>query len=147
MVKIMFVCHGNICRSPMAEFIFKDIINKNGDGDEFFVKSSATSCEELGNAVYPPAKRELGKHGISCEGKFAVRLKKEDYEKYDTFICMDQKNVRNTLLIFGSDTDGKVRMLLDRDVSDPWYSGDFETTYTDILTGCTNLYKKLKPLK
>ena len=147
MVKIMFVCHGNICRSPMAEFIFKDIVNKNGVGGEFLVKSSATSCEELGNPVYPPAKRELAKHGINCDGKFAVRLKKEDYENYDMFICMDQKNLRNALLIFGNDADGKVKMLLDRDVADPWYSGDFETTYTDILTGCTNLYKKLKPLK
>ncbi len=145
MVKIMFVCHGNICRSPMAEFVFKDILEKNGDSDKFLVKSSATSCEELGNPVYPPARRELAKHGISCDGKFAVRLKKEDYEKYDMFICMDQKNVRNTLLIFGSDTDSKVKMLLDRDVSDPWYSGDFETCYQDILKGCADLYKNKKP--
>ena len=145
MIKIMFVCHGNICRSPMAEFIFKDIVKKNGGGDEFLVKSSATSCEELGNPVYPPSRRELAKHGIGCDGKFAVRLKKEDYENYDMFICMDQNNIRNALLIFGNDTDGKVKMLLDRDVSDPWYTGDFETCYQDILRGCADLYKKLKP--
>ena len=145
MVKIMFVCHGNICRSPMAEFIFKDILNKNCDGDRFLVKSSATSCEELGNPVYPPARRELAKHGIVCDGKFAVRLKKEDYENYDRIICMDERNIKNTLLIFGSDPQNKVSKLLDRDVSDPWYSGDFETTYSDILNGCEQLYKKLKP--
>ncbi len=145
MIKIMFVCHGNICRSPMAEFIFKDIVNKNGSGDEFLVKSSATSCEELGNPVYPPARRELAKHGITSDGKFAVRLKKEDYENYDMFICMDERNIRNALLIFGSDPQSKVQKLLTHDVSDPWYSGDFQTTYSDILNGCEQLYKKLKP--
>ncbi len=152
MVKIMFVCHGNICRSPMAEFILKDMVKKKGIENEFFIASSATSTEEIrsgrGNPVYPPAKSELRKHGISCEGKTAVQLKKEDYGKYDLFICMDSMNFRNILRIFGDDKDEKVRKLMTYtsrggDVADPWYSGDFSTAYRDISDGCEGLLYEL----
>ena len=152
MIKIMFVCHGNICRSPMAEFIFKDLINKKGIADKFFVSSCATSTEEIrngvGNPVYPPAKRELAKHNISCEGKRAVQLKKSDYEAFDYLIAMDTNNVRNIMRIIGSDKDNKVTKLMNYtsrggDVADPWYSGDFETCYKDIYEGCTALLNYL----
>ncbi len=152
MIKIMFVCHGNICRSPMAEFILKDMVKKKGIENEFFISSSATSTEEIwggrGNPVYPPAKAELKKHGISCDGKEAVQLKKDDYEKYDMFLCMDSMNYRNILRIFGSDKDEKVRRLMTLtsrggDVADPWYTGDFRTTYDDIFEGCQALLKEL----
>ena len=152
MKRIMFVCHGNICRSPMAEFVFKKMINEKGIGDSFVVASSATSTEEIwgevGNPVYPAAKKELLKHGITCEGKRAVQLKKSDYDKYDLFIAMDSMNVRNIMRIFGSDKEGKVSRLLDltddkRDVADPWYTGRFDVTYSDIEKGCTALLKEL----
>lgn len=148
MIKIMFICHGNICRSPMAEFIFKDLINKKGIADKFFVSSCATSTEEIwngvGNPVYPPAKRELAKHNISCDGKRAVQLKKSDYENYDYLIAMDTNNIRNIMRIIGSDKDNKVTKLMSYtnrggDVADPWYSGDFETCYKDIYEGCYGL--------
>lgn len=150
--KIMFVCHGNICRSPMAEFVFKDLIAKKGVEDRFVVCSSATSTEEIwgevGNPVYPPAKRELAKHGISCEGKRAVQLKKSDYEKYDLFVGMDSANIRNMLYIFGQDSEGKIKKLLSycndtADVADPWYTGDFEKTYEDVLRGCKSLLNSI----
>ena len=152
MTKIMFVCHGNICRSPMAEFIFKRLINEKGVSDNFLVCSCATSTEEIwngiGNPVYPPAKRELAKHNISCEGKRAVQLKKSDYENYDYLIAMDTNNVRNIMRIIGSDKDEKVFKLMSftsrgGDVADPWYSGDFETCYNDIYEGCCCLLEKL----
>ena len=144
----MFVCHGNICRSPMAEFVFKDLINKKGLNDEFIVSSSATSTEEIwngvGNPVYPPAKAELAKHGISCDGKRAVQLKKGDYKNYDLFIGMDNMNIRNMHRILGGDSEGKIRKLMDYterggDVADPWYSGRFDVAYRDIYDGCTGL--------
>lgn len=152
MTKIMFVCHGNICRSPMAEFIFKDLTEKAGKGQLFSVSSSATSTEEIwgnvGNPVYPPAKAELLKHGISCGGKRAVQLKKSDYANYDLFVGMDSNNIRNIMRIFGSDPEGKVHKLLEfagekSDVADPWYSGRFDVAYSDILKGCTALINKL----
>ena len=152
MHKIMFVCHGNICRSPMAEFVLKDLVKKCGRENEFIISSSATSTEEIwqgvGNPVYPPAKRELLKHGITCDGKRAVQLKEEDYEKYDLFICMDSANVRNATRILNGDKRGKVKKLLsfageDRDVADPWFTNDFETTYSDIYAGCSSLLKAL----
>lgn len=152
MKRIMFVCHGNICRSPMAEFIFKKILAEKGLSEGFVVASSATSTEEIwgdvGNPVYPPAKKELLKHGISCEGKRAVQLKKSDYNKYDLFVAMDSMNVRNIMRIFGSDKDSKISKLLDHtdekgDVADPWYTGRFEVTYSDIERGCKALLKEL----
>ncbi|MGN1052258.1 MAG: low molecular weight protein-tyrosine-phosphatase [Candidatus Scatosoma sp.] len=148
-LKIMFVCHGNICRSPMAEFIFKDLVKKRGTAEEFEISSSATSTEEIrngiGNPVYPPAKAELAKHGLSCDGKRAVRLKTDDYDKYDLFIGMDGANIRDMLRIFGGDPDGKVHKLTDYtdrggDVADPWYSGRFDVAYRDISDGCTALF-------
>ena len=153
MIKILFICHGNICRSPMAEFIFKDMLACRGMSDNFYVASAATSTEEIwngiGNPVYPPAKRELAKHGISCEGKRAVQLQKADYDKYDYLIGMDSANIRNMLRIFGGDPDGKVARLLsyagsERDISDPWYTGEFGTTYNDVLEGCTAFLRYLQ---
>lgn len=152
MKKIMFVCHGNICRSPMAEFIFKKMLSEEKLTESFVVASSATSTEEIwgdrGNPVYPPAKKELFKHGITCDGKRAVQLKKSDYDKYDYFIAMDSMNVRNIMRIFGSDKEGKVSKLLDYtnekgDVADPWYTGKFDVTYSDIEKGCRALLKEL----
>ena len=148
MIRIMFVCHGNICRSPMAEFIMKKLVSDMGYIDKVYIASSATSTEEIGNSVYPPAKAELAKHGISCNGKTAVQLKKSDYEKYDYFIGMDTANIRNMNRIFGSDKDGKIYKLLTfsgrgNDGADPWYSGDFETTYRDIDEGCRGLIREL----
>ena len=153
MVKIMFVCHGNICRSPMAEFIFKDMIHKKGMSDRFLVASSATSTEEIwngvGNPVYPPARAELAKHGLSCDGKRAVQVRKSDYDKYDLFVCMDGNNVRNALRIFGDDTEGKIHKLMDYtacggDVADPWYSNRFDIAYNDIYEGCKALLSELE---
>lgn len=152
MKRIMFVCHGNICRSPMAEFIFKKMLSEEKLTESFVVASSATSTEEIwgdrGNPVYPPAKKELLKHGITCDGKRAVQLKKSDYDKYDYFIAMDSMNVRNIMRIFGSDKEGKVSKLLDHtnekgDVADPWYTGKFDVTYSDIEKGCRALLKEL----
>lgn len=148
MIKIMFVCHGNICRSPMAEFIFKDMLQKCGREKDFIVSSSATSSEEIwngtGNPVYQPASEELRKHGISCGGKRAVQLNKSDYDKYDMFICMDSRNIRNIMRIFGSDPENKVHKLLaDKDVSDPWYTNRFDIAYNDIFNGCRLLLENL----
>ena len=144
MIKVMFVCHGNICRSPMAEFIMKKMVSDADYADEFHIASSATSTEELGNPVYPPARSELAKHGIGCAGKTAVQLRKSDYEKYDYFIGMDTANIRNMNRIFGSDRDSKIYKLLTfagrgDDVSDPWYSRDFGRAYADIEEGCKGL--------
>ncbi len=145
MKRIMFVCHGNICRSPMAEFIFKKLLCDRGMSSEYFVSSSATSAEEIfngvGNPVYSPAVRELEKNGIFCGNKKAVQQKKKDYEKFDYFICMDCFNLRNAFRIFSSDPKGKLHKLMNftkkgRDVDDPWYSGDFETAYKHISEGC-----------
>ncbi len=148
MVKIMFVCHGNICRSPMAEFIMKKLVSDMGISSEFHIASSATSTEEIGNPVYPPARTELAGHGIGCNGKTAVQLKKSDYDKYDYFIGMDTANIRNMNRIFGSDKDGKIYKLLtfagrSDDVADPWYTRDFETTYRNIDEGCRGLIRHI----
>lgn len=152
MIKIMFVCHGNICRSPMAEFIFRDMVKKKGISEAFFIASSATSAEEIwngiGNPVYPPAKKELIKHGLSCDGKRAVQLLKSDYEKYDYFIGMDSINIRNMKRIFGDDPNNKISKLKDYtvrggDVADPWYSRRFDIAYRDIYDGCQGLLQNL----
>ncbi|MBR2371749.1 MAG: low molecular weight phosphotyrosine protein phosphatase [Clostridia bacterium] len=150
--KIMFVCHGNICRSPMAEFVFKDMVSKQGLQDLFEVCSSATSTEEIwgdvGNPVYPPAKRELAKHGITCDGKRAVQLKRDDGDKYDFFVGMDNANVRNMHKILGEKNSHKISRLMDYtsrggEVADPWYTGDFQVTYRDVYDGCVGLLDKL----
>ncbi len=152
MIKIMFVCHGNICRSPMAEFIFKDMIKKQKMSHLFEVASCATSTEEIwngiGNPVYPPAKEELALHGISADGKRAVQLKASDYDKYDLFVGMDSANIRNMHRILGGDPAGKIRKLMDYtdrggDVADPWYSDRFDIAYRDIYDGCNGLLKDI----
>ncbi|MDE6024830.1 MAG: low molecular weight phosphotyrosine protein phosphatase [Lachnospiraceae bacterium] len=148
MIKILFICHGNICRSPMAEFILKDMVQKQDLADQFYISSAATSTEEIwngsGNPVYPPAKQELKKHGLSCGDKRAILLKREDYDKYDYLIGMDSANIRNMKRILGGDPQGKIYKLLsfagsDRDVADPWYTGHFDVTYTDVESGCKGL--------
>ena len=153
MINIMFVCWGNICRSPMAEFVLKDMTKKQNISHLFHIESSATSTEEIwngvGNLVYPPAKKELAKHGISCEGKRAVQLKKEDYGKYDLLIGMDNTNIRYMHRILGGDPEGKIKLFLEyagmsRDVADPWYTGKFEVTYNDVVTGCEALLDYLR---
>lgn len=152
MTKIMFVCHGNICRSPMAEFIFKKMLAERGLGDLFYVQSSATSTEEIwngiGNPVYPPARAELMRHGIDPAGKRAVQLKKGDYDEYDLFVGMDSANIRNMHRILGGDPQGKIRKLMDYttrggDVADPWYSDRFDIAYRDIYDGCEALLNTL----
>lgn len=148
MVKILFVCHGNICRSPMAEFIMKDLVAKAGRGREFEIASAATSTEELGNSVYPPARRKLAEHGIRCDGKTARQLTRSDYDYYDLLIGMDSYNIRNMQRICGGDPEGKIHLLLDYtdrfgDVADPWYTGNFDATWRDCLDGCQALLKQL----
>ncbi|MEI3432480.1 MAG: low molecular weight protein-tyrosine-phosphatase [Blautia sp.] len=145
MIRVLFVCLGNICRSPMAEFIMKSIVSERSLSDRFYIASAATSTEEIwngvGNPVYPPAKQELAKHGISCEGKRAVQITKADYGKYDYILGMEERNIRNILRIVGKDPEHKVKLLLDysdhpRDIADPWYTGNFESTYRDVVEGC-----------
>lgn len=146
MIKIMFVCHGNICRSPMAEFICKNMVEKMGLSDKFRIASAATSTEEIGNPVHYGTRQILAKHGISPKGKYAVQMTKADYELYDYIVCMDKNNLRNIKYIIPSDPQNKIFLLMDfvgqsRDVADPWYTGDFETTEKDILNGCEALIK------
>ena len=152
MTKIMFVCHGNICRSPMAEFIFKKLIMEKGVADRFTVASSGTSDEEIrngvGNPVYPPARGELAKHGIDCGDKRAVQLTAEDGDRYDLFVCMDSRNVRNMHRILESDLHHKIRKLMEYttrggDGADPWYSDRFDIAYRDIYDGCIGLLETL----
>ena len=148
MVKILFVCHGNICRSPMAEFVMKDLVKNAGLEKEFLIESAATSTEEIGNPVYPPARRKLAEHGIDCSGKTARQLQRGDGERYDLLIGMDRANLRNMRRICGG--DGKIHLLMeyagkpDREVADPWYTGDFEATWQDVLAGCRGLLKSLQ---
>ena len=152
MTKILFVCHGNICRSPMAEFVMKDLVKKSGRQAEFEIASAATSSEEIGNPVYPPARRKLAQHGIDCSGKTARQLTKADYTHWDLIIGMDHANLRNMHRIFSQDRDQKLHLLLDytarpSEVADPWYTGDFETTWLDVLEGCQGLLDHLFPQK
>ena len=147
MIKIMFVCHGNICRSPMAEFVMLDLIRKSNTTDSFFVSSSATSYEEIGSTIHKGTKNKLSEMGIPFSDRVAVRLKKSDYDNFDYIVGMDDSNIRNILRIFGSYYDNKVYKFLDfcdgGDISDPWYTGDFNRTFDDILKGCTALLHKL----
>lgn len=149
MIKIMFVCHGNICRSPMAEFVFKDMVKKRGLEDLFYISSSATSTEEIGNPVHHGTKNMLRKYGICTDGKYAIQLTINDYNNYDYLIAMDSRNITNmhTLLkdrIMDQDQHNKIYRLLDftknpRDIADPWYTGNFDLTYDDIYEGCEAL--------
>ena len=148
MVRILFVCHGNICRSPMAEFVMKDLVHKAGRDEEFHIESAATSTEEIGNEVYPPARRKLAEHNISCKGKTARQMTRHDYERFDLLVGMDSWNIRNMKVICGGDPDDKIRLLLDftnrrGEVSDPWYTGDFEATWRDVSEGCLCLLKSI----
>lgn len=165
MRKILFVCHGNICRSPMAEFVMKKLVADAGLGSQFQIDSAATSTEETGNPVYPPARRKLAEHGISCAGKTARQVTRHDYRYYDMLIAMDQNNIRNLTRMLGGDPQGKIHLLLDfaddsrevadpqkidtevvprcREVADPWYTGDFDATWRDCVEGCTALLRYL----
>lgn len=141
MIKVLFVCLGNICRSPMAEFVMKDLVKKRGLENAFYIASSATSTEEIGNPVHYGTKNKLKEFGISTEGKCAIQLRREDYDKYDFLIGMEQRNIINMQRIVGNDPENKIYRLLDfsenkRDIADPWYTGNFDKTYEDILEGC-----------
>lgn len=142
-IKILFLCHGNICRSTMAQSIFTHLAKKKGVLDEFEIDSAATSTEELGNPMYPPAVRTLVKHGIPRVEHRARQMTKADYQHYDHIVIMDSENHWNVMRMTGNDPDGKVMWLLDRAVADPWWTGEFETTYEDIIEGCENLLEEL----
>ena len=148
MNRILFVCHGNICRSPMAEFVMKDLVKKAGLEAQFQIDSAATSREEIGNPVYPPARRKLAEHGIFCDGHAARQLTRQDYDKYDFLIGMDSANLRDMQRICGGDPSRKLSLLMEHtacpgDVADPWYTGDFEATWLDVLDGCQRLLNEL----
>ena len=151
MTKILFVCHGNICRSPMAEFMLKDMSRRAGIADELEIDSAATSYEEIGSPVYPPAKRKLAEFGISCEGKTARRITPEDYTRFDLIIGMDNANIRNMERCFGGDPEGKLHRMLeyagreDETIADPWYTGDFDETWDDLYESCMGLMNVLHP--
>jgi protein-tyrosine phosphatase len=147
MIKILFICHGNICRSPMAEFVMKKMVEDAGVTHLFEIASAATSTEEIGNPVYPPARRKLAEHGIGCEGKTARQITRGDYRHYDCIIAMDRNNLRNLRRVIGEDIDGKISLMMDYtdrpgDVADPWYTGDFEATWRDVLEGCQGLLRQ-----
>ncbi len=148
-IGILFVCHGNICRSPMAEYIFKDMARRAGVSERFCVSSAATSREEIGNPVYPPARRILAQHGIGCEGHRARQMTRDDYAFYDKIILMENYNIKNALALLGGDQLGKLSLLLDHagkrgaEIDDPWYTGDFKTAYAQIEEGCAGLLKEL----
>lgn len=152
MIRVMFVCLGNICRSPMAEFVLKDMVKRHGMEDIFCIASSALSSEELGNPVYPGTRNKLRQLGISCDGKYAVLLKRNDYEKYDYFLGMESRHVFSMQKLFGGDPQKKVMRLLDfssnpRDIDDPWYTRDFDRTYLEIREGCECFLKEICALK
>ena len=149
MKKVLFICHGNICRSPMAEYVMKDLVRQSGREDEFVIASAATSREELGNPVYPPVRRKLAEHGIRCDGHAARQMTRKDYEEFGYLIGMDRMNLSNMARICGGDPEGKIHRLLDfsdrpRDIADPWYTGNFDLTYDDVDEGCDALLEHLK---
>ena len=141
MKKVLFVCHGNICRSPMAEFVMKDLVAKAGRSRDFHIASAAASREEIGSPVYPPARRELQKHGISCDGHAAHQITRQELESYDLIYYMDSQNERYLRRLFGNDA-AKCRPLLSRNVADPWYTGNFTATWNDVLEGCTRILEE-----
>ena len=148
MIKVLFICHGNICRSPMAEFLLKSMVQEKGISDQFYIASAATSTEEIGNPVHYGTRKKLSEYGIYCNGKYAVQMTRADYDRYDYLIGMDQWNIRNMQRIAGKDEKGKIRRLLDftdhpRDIADPWYTGNFDITYEDIREGCEALLRYL----
>ena len=149
MKKILFVCHGNICRSPMAEFVMKDLVERAGLSDQYHIESAAVSTEEIGNPIYPPAKRSLEQHGVWFDpAKRARQITRADYNRFDCIICMDASNLRLIRRIIPEDPDSKIGLLLSyadihRDVADPWYTGDFEATWRDVLLGCQCLLKEI----
>ena len=149
MIRSLFICHGNICRSPMGEFVMKDLVRKTGLEDHFHIESAATSTEEIGNSVYPPARRKMAEHGISCAGKTARQLRRDDYARWDYLVGMDEANRRNITRMCGGDPEGKISLLLDhtprpREVADPWYTGDFERTWQDVSEGCAALLAEIR---
>ena len=149
MYKILFVCLGNICRSPMAEFIMKQMVEQRGIADKFYIESCATSNEEVGNPVYPPARQVLQSRGINCSAKRARKITKGDYDRFDYIVCMDSNNLRNLKLMFPNDNGKKISKILsfagiDRDVADPWYSGDFTATEEDVVIGCEAILKYIE---
>ena len=141
MIKILFCCHGNICRSPMAEFVMKDLVNKAGRSQEFHIASAAASREEIGNPIYPPARQELMKHGVACEGHAAHQITRQELEEYDLIYYMDGQNARYLRRLFGDDA-AKCQPLLSHDVADPWYTGDFVATWNDVLEGCSRILEE-----
>ena len=149
MIRVLFICHGNICRSPMAEFVLKDMLEKRGLSSKVYVASSATSSEEIGNPVHYGTRNKLAQYGISVKGKTAVQFKRADYDEFDYIIVMDSYNMKNLLRIIGEDTAGKVSLLLDftdrkgENIADPWYTGNFDLTYDDIYEGCNGLIEYL----
>ena len=149
MLKIMFVCHGNICRSPVAEFVFKKMVADRGLSSEYVIASTATSTEEIGNDIHPGTRRTLDKYGIPHKRREAVQITRSDYDKYDLYVGMDTANIRNLGRIFGADPENKIKKLLDftphgGDVADPWYTGNFEETWRDVNEGCASLLKELE---
>ena len=142
MIKILFLCHGNICRSPMAEFVMKDLVKKAGREKEFHIASAAVSREEIGNPVYPPARRELARHGIRCDGHAAHQITRKELEEYDYLYYMDASNGRYLRRLFGDDAV-KCQPLLSHDVADPWYTGDFTETWNDVMEGCSRILEEL----
>ena len=148
-IRILFVCHGNICRSPMAEFVMRDLTMKSGRANEFRIVSAATTDDEIGNPVHPGTKRVLTAHDIACVGKTARRVKREEYKNWDLFVVMDDENVRDLMRAFRNDPEHKVHKLMEyveggdlttaRDVADPWFTGDFEVTWNDVLAGCQGI--------